>query len=79
MPESEESMQLYLKQPCSLVYGSKEGTGNLNYMGGSFYVTGLAPTDKEGNYTGAVLGCNVFQGNPSPRRIINLVSQDAKG
>ena len=66
---------LTLNQPINLVYGSKEGTGNIQFMGGSFYVTNLDPVKHlEGHYTGATLACNLFQGSPSPRQVLELHS-----
>ena len=70
-----EAIELKLNQPVILAHGSKEGTGNLSFMGGSFYVTGLSPAHAEGTYAGATLGCNIFQGSPSPRRILELKAQ----
>lgn len=70
-----EALEVTLNQPVILSHGSKEGTGNLSFMGGSFYVTGLSPSHVEGTYTGARLGCNIFQGLPSPRRILELKTE----
>ena len=74
-----EDIELRLNSPIILSHGSKEGTGNVAFMGGSFYVTNLDPTHLEGKYVGATLGCNMFQGNPSPRRVVALDSPKGDG
>jgi hypothetical protein len=66
------TIHLTINGPCDLTLGSKDGTANIGFMGGSFYISSSAVALTAGNYVGATFECTLFRGEPQPRRLINL-------